>query len=165
MADQVIGPFSADRVDLHLVKVLSLPMQREVGRDHLSSSRYRDSRESHIVLLLRDLLLGRVEAEVVAGMPLIPGELRIESFELRSAEESTAPTVTGTILIHGLPVRVLFDMGATHSFISDACVGYMSLVTTEGTPFSIGLPDGSRVIGTHEIFCLSHLCRDLCIIC
>ena len=71
---------------------------------------------------------------------------------MRIAEEPTTPVATGTILIHGLPVKVLFDTGATHSFISDACVERLSLVTTEGIPFSIVLPDGSRVKGTREIY-------------
>ena len=99
----------------------------------------------------------------MAGMPLISEELRIESFELWNAEKPAVPTVTCTILIHGLPVRFLFDMGATHSFKSDACVERMSLVTTEGTPFSIGLPNGSRVIGTHEIF-VCPICVGTCVV-
>ena len=91
---------------------------------------------------------------------------------MRSVEEPAAPTATGTIPIHGLPVRVLCNVGAMHSFISDAyeeC--WFGFVLTEGIPFSIGLPDGSRVIGTHVIcvcllyvetlMCLSPLCRDL----
>ena len=58
MADQVIGPYSADRVKLRLSRVLLLLVQREVDSDHLSSSRYKDSRESQIILPLRDLLPG-----------------------------------------------------------------------------------------------------------
>ncbi|KAE9623954.1 hypothetical protein GP644_23620, partial [Parasedimentitalea maritima] len=72
-------------------------------------------------------------------------------FELRSAEEPAAPTATGTIFIYGSPVRVLFDTGATHSFISDSCVEHLGLDTVEGMPFIIGLPNGGRVRGTREI--------------
>ena len=89
------------------------------------------------------------------------------AFELRSAEELDAPTTTSILLTHGLPVIVVFNVGVTHSFISDAygeCLVRV-LVLTEGTPFSIGLPDGSRVIGTHVMLCLSPLCRDLYVIC
>ena len=78
--------------------------------------------------------------------------------------EPAAPPVTGTILIYGLPVRVLRDAGATHSFISDVCVKCLSFVMSEGILFSIGLPDSSRVIGTHAML-LSHLCRDLYVTC
>ena len=77
--------------------------------------------------------------------------------------EPAAHTATGTILIHGLPVRVLRDAGATHSFISDVCVKCLSFVTSEEMLFSIGLPDSSRVIGTHAML-LSHLSRDLYVI-
>ncbi|MCO5697012.1 retroviral-like aspartic protease family protein, partial [Acinetobacter baumannii] len=70
---------------------------------------------------------------------------------MRSADEPTAPTATGTILIHGLPVKVLFDTGATHSFISDDCVARLSLATVEGRPFIVGLPDGGRVSGTRDV--------------
>ena len=73
-------------------------------------------------------------------------------FELRDADQPDAPTATSTIQIHDLPVRVLFDMGATHSFISDACVDRLSLATVEGIPYMIGLPDGSKVRGTREIY-------------
>ena len=72
MVDEDTGLSFADRVDLHLGRVLSLPMQREVGRDHLSSShRSGDNRESQIILPLRDLPPGWVEADVVTGMSLI----------------------------------------------------------------------------------------------
>ena len=64
--------FTADRAELHRSRVLLLLVQREVGRDHLSSRSLKDSRGSQIALRLRDLLLGRVEAEVVVGVPLTP---------------------------------------------------------------------------------------------
>ena len=78
--------------------------------------------------------------------------------------EPAAPTATSTILIHGLPVSVLCDTGATHSFISDVCVKCLSFVMSEEMLFSIGLPDSSRVIGTHAML-LSHLCGDMYVTC
>ena len=70
MVDRVTGLFTADRVELHHCRVLLLLVQREVGRGHLNNSSLRVSRESQITLGLRDLFLGRVEAEVVVGAPL-----------------------------------------------------------------------------------------------
>ena len=78
MVGRVTGLFTADRAELHRSRVLLLLVQREVGRGHLSSSRFRDSRGSQIVLRLRDLHLGRVEAEVVVGAPLTPEAHRAE---------------------------------------------------------------------------------------
>ena len=77
MVGKVTELFIVARAELHLSRVLLLLSQREVGRGHLSSSRLRDNKESQIALRLRDLLLGRVEAEVVVGAPLIPEAHRV----------------------------------------------------------------------------------------
>ena len=78
MAHPVTELSSVDGVQLHHSRVLLLLVQQGVGRGHLNSSRHRDNKESQIVLPLRDLLLGRVEAEVVVGVPLTLEERRVE---------------------------------------------------------------------------------------
>ena len=79
MADLVIELPSVDEGELHHSRILLLLVQQEVDKDHLSSSsRVRDNRGSQIALRLRDLLLGRVEAEVVVGAPLTPKAHRAE---------------------------------------------------------------------------------------
>ena len=73
-------------------------------------------------------------------------------FQLRGAEDDyPAPTSTGTILIHDISVRILFDTGATHCFIAESYVARLGLVCTSCSPFIVGLPDGSRVRGSREI--------------
>ena len=76
MVDRAIEPFTAARAELHHSRVLLLPVYQEGGRDH-PSSRLRDSRGSQTALRLRDLLLGRVEAEAVVEAPLIPEGHRV----------------------------------------------------------------------------------------
>ena len=52
--------------DLHSRVRHLLAVELGVDRGRLRSSRRRDIRESRIILLLKELLLGRVEAEVRA---------------------------------------------------------------------------------------------------
>ena len=70
---------------------------------------------------------------------------------MRRAEEPNAPTATGTIWIRSELVKILFDTGATHSFIATACVDRLHLICSIGIPFVVGLPDGSKVSEEKEI--------------
>ena len=72
-------------------------------------------------------------------------------FEMRRPDALNAPTTTGTIWIKSKPVHILFDTGATHSYMSSACASRLGLTCTEGVSFVVGLPDGSRVSGDREI--------------
>ena len=72
-------------------------------------------------------------------------------FQMRSADDHVSPSASGTILIHSIPLRILFDTGATHSFISFSCVRRLRLVCTPCESFIVGLPDGTRVEGSREI--------------
>ncbi|XP_052723750.1 uncharacterized protein LOC128193709 [Vigna angularis] len=50
-------------------------------------------------------------------------------YAITGAEAASSGTlVTGTCLVHGIPCCVLFDSGATHSFISKACVEKLGIV-------------------------------------
>ena len=44
-----------------------------------------------------------------------------------TTEEKGKPVLGGTLLIHGMLVRVLFDTGASHSFISHCLVDKLNL--------------------------------------
>ncbi len=70
---------------------------------------------------------------------------------MRIATDYASPSASGTILIHESPVRILFDTGATHSFIACACVRRLRLVCTPCESFPVGLADGTRVEGRREI--------------
>ncbi|XP_014511637.1 uncharacterized protein LOC106770336 [Vigna radiata var. radiata] len=53
-------------------------------------------------------------------------------YAITGAEASSAgKIITSTCLLHGMPCCVLFDSGATHSFISKACVDRLGLAERE----------------------------------
>ncbi|XP_052730114.1 uncharacterized protein LOC128195751 [Vigna angularis] len=53
-------------------------------------------------------------------------------YAITGAEAASSGTlVTGTCLVHGIPCCVLYDSGATHSFISKACVDKLGLTESE----------------------------------
>lgn len=62
------------------------------------------------------------------------------------------PMTTGTLLIRFEPVRLLFDSGATHSFIVENCVDRLGLVCDlECEPFVVALPNGDKLVGTRGL--------------
>ena len=81
----------------------------------------------------------------------IAGGSQPRVFEMRRPDALNAPTATGTIWIQSKPVHILFDTGATHSFMSTTCVDRLGLTYTYGASFVVGLPDGSTVRGNREI--------------
>ena len=69
--------------------------------------------------------------------------------------ENTPNVVTGNFSIKTHPVEVLFDSGATHSFISTRLVKILWLVpVSEPTRLNIALPDGKAIN-----------CKEVCINC
>ena len=67
------------------------------------------------------------------------------------ADDRTAPTSAGTIHFHDECLSILFDTGATHCFIAEACVARLSLSCTSGLPLTIGLADGAKVRTSREV--------------
>jgi hypothetical protein len=53
------------------------------------------------------------------------------------------PVLTGTFSLNGHPIVILFDIGATHNFISKACTQKHQLVIqSTNTPYVISTPGG-----------------------
>ncbi|XP_021775762.1 uncharacterized protein LOC110739620 [Chenopodium quinoa] len=65
----------------------------------------------------------------------------------RHEADSTKDDITGTFSINYIPVKVLFDSGATFSFISKAIVSKLSnrLKTVDEVDLSIVIPTGGVV--------------------
>ena len=71
--------------------------------------------------------------------------------------QANGALVEGTFLVNSMPARILFDTGATHSFISSVFMHACGLVPVElDIPFELSSPLGQRVI-------LRLLCKD-CIV-
>lgn len=69
----------------------------------------------------------------------------------KEAKKKSAEVVTGTFSIHSTSVKVLFDSGATHSFISASVVGRLGLVDHEKVDLPISLPNG-KVVRCSKLF-------------
>ena len=73
-------------------------------------------------------------------------------FEMRKEdEEEIVPAATGTALIRSQTVRVLFDTGATHSFISEECARRLGVRKSVSKPYVIRMPNGNQVKGNLEV--------------
>jgi len=72
---------------------------------------------------------------------------------MHQKEAEGAPNVvTGTFSIYDRPVDVLFDSGATHSFIAAKLVEALGLTPISGPPlFSVTLSDG-KMVGCEELY-------------
>lgn len=54
--------------------------------------------------------------------------------------------ITGILSISSIPVYVLIDSGATHSFIAEACLGRLNLIEEEtGSTLEVSLPSGGTI--------------------
>lgn len=69
----------------------------------------------------------------------------------RKDAEDDAHIVTGTFLLNAVPTYVLFDSGASHSFIASSHVPKMNSESYVGVENEISLPSG-EVIHSHRVF-------------
>ena len=70
-------------------------------------------------------------------------------YEMRRSDEPDAPVCQGTLYVRSTAAFLLFDSGATHSFISESCVEELGLECTDSfEPFIVNLPNKERIIGT-----------------
>ena len=71
---------------------------------------------------------------------------------MREDGDATAPAMKGTIHLHDRPVDVLFDSGASHSFICADVVAELGLVSVPlDDPFIVHLPNGEYMRGNSMI--------------
>ena len=70
---------------------------------------------------------------------------KLYSMGRRGAEED-AHVVTGTFLINSVPTYVLFDCGATHSFVSTLYIPKLNLQVHTNISDNITLPSGEVVV-------------------
>ena len=63
------------------------------------------------------------------SIALLPAPPRV--YQMRADDAFSAPIAIGTIHIHDMHVRILFDTGATHYFIAMECVRRLSLAPTQ----------------------------------
>ena len=72
-----------------------------------------------------------------------PGQVHYTTFE---AIPEGAPVMSGTFSINGHPVTVLFDSGASHTFISKECISRLGLeVESISRPYNILSPGGHLI--------------------
>lgn len=70
-------------------------------------------------------------------------------YEMREADGPNAPAAQGTLYLNSAPVCILFDSGATHSFISESCVNKLGLECNDTCePFIVNLPQWESVSGS-----------------
>ncbi|KAL6497197.1 hypothetical protein OROGR_029126 [Orobanche gracilis] len=73
-------------------------------------------------------------------------------YEMRKADDLEANMIAGTLEINSQPVCVLFDTGASHSFLSTSCLDRLHLdIVNNCEPYMIGLPNGRKIVGNHEV--------------
>ncbi|KZV46754.1 hypothetical protein F511_30192 [Dorcoceras hygrometricum] len=70
-----------------------------------------------------------------------PQHAQVNAFTREQAEETPSRVIGGTCLVFDFPARVLFDTGASHSFISDSFVVEHGLCTV---PLKQVLMKGTR---------------------
>ena len=73
-------------------------------------------------------------------------------YEMRRSDRPDAPVCQGTLYVHSTTAFLLFDSGATHSFISESCVEMLGLECSDTCePFIVNLPNGERIIGAKQL--------------
>ena len=65
-----------------------------------------------------------------------------------TAAQEDAHVITGTILVHDTPTFVLFDSGATHSFVSSSHVPCLGLKTFIQSVSEVVIPSGKTITST-----------------
>ncbi|KAL5578042.1 hypothetical protein UlMin_019741 [Ulmus minor] len=75
--------------------------------------------------------------------------VRIE-YRMGDVEAGTSNVMTGQLSVANLTLHVLFDSGATHSFVSSVCASKMNRVKQSITRmFRTSLPSGDILVSTH----------------
>ncbi|KAL5560047.1 hypothetical protein UlMin_036258 [Ulmus minor] len=93
----------------------------------------------------------------IEGPPFIQGRLeapepeaKIFAYTKGDVDAGTSNVVTGQLSVANLSLHVLFDSGATHSFVSSVCASRMNRVRELITrSFRTSLPSGDVLISTH----------------
>ncbi|KAL5538583.1 hypothetical protein UlMin_045492 [Ulmus minor] len=93
----------------------------------------------------------------IEGPPISQGRLeapepeaKIFAYTKGDVEAGTSNVVTGQLSVANLSLHVLFDSGATHSFVSSVCASKMNRVKELITQtFRTSLPSGDVLISTH----------------
>ncbi|KAL5541081.1 hypothetical protein UlMin_043367 [Ulmus minor] len=77
-------------------------------------------------------------------------EAKIFAYTKGDVDAGTSNVVTGQLSVANLSLHVLFDSGATHSFVSSVCASRMNRVRELITrSFRTSLPSGDVLISTH----------------
>ena len=66
---------------------------------------------------------------------------RLTAVSFREAAEAS-DVVTGTFCINSKPIKVLFDYGASYSFVSKSKIADLGLEEAERTSYSVSIPSG-----------------------
>ena len=64
----------------------------------------------------------------------------------RDEAEVTPEVVTGTFLVNNKPAYVLFDCGASHSFIASSCISKLLLSSLLEISSEFAQPSGERIL-------------------
>ncbi|KAL5569524.1 hypothetical protein UlMin_026099 [Ulmus minor] len=93
----------------------------------------------------------------IEGPPISQGRLeapepeaKIFAYTKGDVDAGTSNVVTGQLPVANLPLHVLFDSGATHSFVSSVCASRMNRIRELiSRVFRTSLPSGDVLISTH----------------
>ncbi|KAL5540899.1 hypothetical protein UlMin_043291 [Ulmus minor] len=109
----------------------------------------------------------------IEGPPISQGRLeapepeaKIFAYTKGDVDAGTSNVVTGQLSVANLSLHVLFDSGATHSFVSSVCAGRMNRIRELiSRVFRTSLPSGDVLISTHWLRAIPVLVstRELCV--
>ncbi|WVZ19821.1 hypothetical protein V8G54_007143 [Vigna mungo] len=121
----ILGSFHFDRSAYQLCKI-----DRSIGGRELMNVLSKETQS--IAFGAEKTDIGRGNA--TWGTERSRGHRTLEGFNMVVAEhrqQAECNLITNTCLLYGMPCCVLFDSGATHSFISKACVDKLGLAERE----------------------------------
>ncbi|KAL5537339.1 hypothetical protein UlMin_046267 [Ulmus minor] len=104
----------------------------------------------------------------IEGPPISQGRLeapepeaKIFAYTKGDVDAGTSNVVTGQLSVANLPLHVLFDSGATHSFVSSVCASRMNRIRELiSRVFRTSLPSGDVLISTHWLRAIPVLISD-----
>ncbi|KAL5538058.1 hypothetical protein UlMin_046101 [Ulmus minor] len=104
----------------------------------------------------------------IEGPPISQGRLeapepeaKIFAYTKGDVDAGTSNVVTGQLSVANLPLHVLFDSGATHSFVSSICASRMNRIRELiSRVFRTSLPSGDVLISTHWLRAIPVLVSD-----